>query len=366
MRSAQATGYAAVLAVKDAALAMMARAAELDERIDAAGPHRALGAWRAALPVAAGGGAAAARAHFDRARQLAPDNLLGRVAEAETYAVLVQDVALFDALLAEVARVRPGPRSRARPRERARPAARDGAARAQGAAVLIPEARVPNVLAHPRAASAVLATALALAACHPRRPPPDLSLDPGPLLAQVRAAQARVQRVSGEARVKVEAKGMRTAVAVREFIAAEKPDRLHVEVLDFFGNAGAVLAASGGRFQLYDAKERVFYRGEATPENLARLVPLPLPAEDLVTILCGSAPLLERPVDVEARGGVLVLSLEEDGRTQEVRVGEKAAVERASVVSVPPQGARAYSLDFDAFRPLTGGPLPRRGAPARR
>ena len=102
MRAAQATGYAAVLAVKDAALAMMARAAELDERVDAAGPHRALGAWRAALPVAAGGGAAAARAHFDRARSLAPDDQLARVAEAETWAVLVQDGARFDALLEEV------------------------------------------------------------------------------------------------------------------------------------------------------------------------------------------------------------------------------------------------------------------------
>jgi len=103
MRAAQATGYAAMLAVKDAALAMMARAAELDERVDAAGPHRALGAWRAALPVAAGGGAEAARAHFDRARALAPEDLLSRVAEAETFAVLVQDAALFDRLLAEVA-----------------------------------------------------------------------------------------------------------------------------------------------------------------------------------------------------------------------------------------------------------------------
>jgi hypothetical protein len=102
MRAAQATGYAAVLAVKDAALAMMARAAELDERVDAAGPHRALGAWRAMLPVAAGGGAAAARAHFDRARALAPDEPLARVAEAETWAVLVQDQARFQALLDEV------------------------------------------------------------------------------------------------------------------------------------------------------------------------------------------------------------------------------------------------------------------------
>ena len=102
MRAGQATGYAAVLAVKDAALAMMARAAELDERVDAAGPHRALGAWRAMLPVAAGGGAAAARAHFERARSLAPDDPLARVAEAETWAVLVQDQARFDALLDEV------------------------------------------------------------------------------------------------------------------------------------------------------------------------------------------------------------------------------------------------------------------------
>jgi hypothetical protein len=99
MRSAQATGYAAVLAVKDAALAMMARAAEIDERVDAAGPHRALGAWRATLPTAAGGGAAASRAHFDRARVLAPDEQLARVAEAETWAVLVQDERRFEALL---------------------------------------------------------------------------------------------------------------------------------------------------------------------------------------------------------------------------------------------------------------------------
>jgi hypothetical protein len=107
MRSAQATGYAAVLAVKDAALAMMARAAELDERLDAAGPHRTLGAWRAMLPVAAGGGAAASRAHFERAKALAPDDPLRPVAEAETWAVLVQDEARFDALLAEVLALEP-------------------------------------------------------------------------------------------------------------------------------------------------------------------------------------------------------------------------------------------------------------------
>jgi hypothetical protein len=223
-------------------------------------------------------------------------------------------------------------------------------------------AREPEAIAaspaRRRRAAALLAVAFALVACRPRVPPPDLSRDAGELLAQVRAGQARVQRVSGEARVKVEAKGMRTAVTVRQFIAAEKPDRLHVEVLDFFGNVGAVLAAEGGRFQLFDAKERVFYRGAATPENLARLVPLPLPAEDLVTILCGSAPLLDGAEDVDVRGAALVLSLGADGRAQEVRVGEQATVERSSVVAVPPGTAPAYSLDFDGFRPLAVGRFP--------
>jgi hypothetical protein len=49
---------------------------------------------------------------------------------------------------------------------------------------------------------AVLAVVLACA-CVPRAPPPDLSLDPARLAEQVRAAQAKVARVQGQARVHV-------------------------------------------------------------------------------------------------------------------------------------------------------------------
>jgi hypothetical protein len=81
---------------------MLERAVLLDPEVDHAGPHRALGAWLAALPSAAGGGAIAARRSFDRARALAPDDLTARVREAETWAVLVQDRAVFVRLLDEV------------------------------------------------------------------------------------------------------------------------------------------------------------------------------------------------------------------------------------------------------------------------
>jgi predicted anti-sigma-YlaC factor YlaD len=80
----------------------MERAAALAERIDGAGPRRALGAWLAVLPSAGGGGAGRARAAYARARELAPREMRNRVAEAETLAVLLQDRALFDRLLGEV------------------------------------------------------------------------------------------------------------------------------------------------------------------------------------------------------------------------------------------------------------------------
>jgi len=102
MGAAQATGPAAVLAVKDHLLPLMLRAAALDERLERAGPLRALGAWSAMLPVAAGGGAAEARHRFARAASLFPDEPWRRVAEAASLAVLLQDGAAFDRLLGEV------------------------------------------------------------------------------------------------------------------------------------------------------------------------------------------------------------------------------------------------------------------------
>jgi len=108
---AQAKGFAALLAVKDVALASMERAAELAPGTDCAGPHRALGAFRAALPAAVGGGAERARAHFDRALALGPRCELTRVREAETLFVLLQDRKSFESSLAEVladARGEPG------------------------------------------------------------------------------------------------------------------------------------------------------------------------------------------------------------------------------------------------------------------
>lgn len=203
-----------------------------------------------------------------------------------------------------------------------------------------------------------VALALGAASCAPKVPPPDLSLDPAELFAQVERVRSGVVRVRGEARVRVE--GEAFTGSARHFIAAEKPDRLHVEVLDFFGNPAVVLVAADGRLGLYDARERVFYRGAASAENLSRIVPVSIAPEDLVTILCGSAPLVEgAPARAEPGRGVVRLSLESGSLVQSLEVGPGAAVTASKVrtrAGSPIRGAP--DLAFGGHRPDPAGSFP--------
>jgi Domain of unknown function (DUF4292) len=178
-----------------------------------------------------------------------------------------------------------------------------------------------------RAALAVLAAALA--ACAPRVPPPDLSLEPAQLLAQVRAGATAAPRVQGEARLRLDAPG--ASGSMPAWLAAERPDRLHVEVLDFFGNPAATLVAANGRLAISDARTRTFLRGAATPANVARLLPLPLSPERLVAILCGTPPLDGEPVAAGPGRGYATLTLRDGPRTTDLRVGPRAAILRAEV-----------------------------------
>jgi hypothetical protein len=202
---------------------------------------------------------------------------------------------------------------------------------------------------------------LAMAGCA-RVPPADLSRDPAALLEQVQQAQARVKAVRGSARVRISSPDL--SGTVTEFVAAAKPDRVHLETLDFFGNPAAVLVAAGGRFAFFDGRAKVYYRGDATPENISRLLPVVLPVEELVTILCGSAPLLPgRPVEVGTDDGLVLLTLAQGDVGQRVALGERATVRwsrirRAAREPGGKEEAPAYDLEFGAFEELGGAPFP--------
>ncbi len=209
-----------------------------------------------------------------------------------------------------------------------------------------------------RAALPAACAALVAIGCPRRVPPPDLSLDPARLLVQVQQTAAAVQRVQGETHLDV--RSARGTGGIRQFAAAERPDRVHLEELDFFGNPAAVLVTSGGRFWLYDSRSGTLYRGAATPANLSRLVPVPISAQDLVSVLLGTAPLLEGGVPVSAvpDHARLRLELRREDVLEDVWVGEKALVEKAERKVAGGAGPGSWEVEFSAHRERGGALFP--------
>lgn len=193
---------------------------------------------------------------------------------------------------------------------------------------------------------------VALCACpHPTRP--DLSADPKDLLREVRASQAKVKRVQGGAKVK-----LRTGEAngtVQEFLAAQKPYWLHMEVLDFFGNVAAVLVTDEDSFSFYDARAGAVYRGKPTPENVSRVLPVSLSAPEMVSLLCGSVPLPGETarLALQPAGERVALVAREGERIDRLEIGDESVVEAAQL-----GGPRPVDLVFSLFRHHAGTRVP--------
>lgn len=145
-----------------------------------------------------------------------------------------------------------------------------------------------------RCLASTLVVALGGAACHPATGPrgPDVSDRPTPseLLDSVRR--------QGEGRSNLRAMGRVTAngpdgrVRLRTVLLAERPGRFRFETLTPFEQPIDVMTSDGER--LWYLHEGRLFEGPATPDQVARLLPLPMSPAEVVETLLGGAPVSER------------------------------------------------------------------------
>jgi len=176
----------------------------------------------------------------------------------------------------------------------------------------------------------------------------------------LRQSRAKVRSVRGEA--KLELFTEQGYAPHTQVIVAERPGRLHLEALSPFDMPMAVLTSDGERFQLYSLQEGVFYHGPASPENLARLIPLPLAPGDLVEVLLGGAPLLPHPGRVrwDGRAGQYVHTrTAASGHVQELRLAPGSLDVLSSRVETP-GGDLLYAVALEGHRAVDGVRLPKK------
>jgi outer membrane lipoprotein-sorting protein len=104
--------------------------------------------------------------------------------------------------------------------------------------------------------------------------------------------QARAPLRSISASAKVDAFTRQGRARVREVLVAERGGRLRFETLSPFEQPLATLVSDGRRFALYDLGRKHFYHGPATPQNVARILPIRLQGADVARLLLGDPPLI--------------------------------------------------------------------------
>ena len=127
------------------------------------------------------------------------------------------------------------------------------------------------------------------------------------LYARAKAAHQRPLMLACDGKASVEAPQNPGRYALH--LMAKRPGSLRIEALTPLGDPAAVLVADQGRFSLLDLRNNVFYRGPATPENLSRLIPAPLTAEEFVSLLTGAIPESGEPQSAHREGDGYVLTL---------------------------------------------------------
>lgn len=177
---------------------------------------------------------------------------------------------------------------------------------------------------------------------------------PAELLAALRPP--KVQTLQGTARLEAFIGGDRRSVTL--LVLAKRPQSLQFQALAPTLDMLALLSTDGQRFLSYERGGAQCLTGAACPHNLARLLPLPLPAPELVAALLGDLAPLDVPADQR--------TLAWDGERQLYRLelGSKDAMQQHYFVeprTLAPAGAvwyqrgeRLASLQYDGD-PVAGG-----------
>jgi outer membrane lipoprotein-sorting protein len=128
----------------------------------------------------------------------------------------------------------------------------------------------------------------------------------------------RVQSIRAEARVDQRGDQGRIKGTVLMFV--QRPDRVRFDAMTQFGPA-AILTSDGARFAYADLRSKRFMTGDTCPQNIARLLNLPLSVDQTTQLLLGGTPVIEHTAaNIEwNRDGFYRISLSgEDGSRQEV------------------------------------------------
>ena len=118
---------------------------------------------------------------------------------------------------------------------------------------------------------------------------PALTLDESAMLQLVKQRQNSYQTLSTLAQVKIVKNDKKWSTT--QAILVEEPNRLRLDMLNFFGQLMLQMVVDGSTLSAYVPSESTLYSGAALQQNIQRFTGLPLPVTDIVALLLNKLPM---------------------------------------------------------------------------
>jgi outer membrane lipoprotein-sorting protein len=155
--------------------------------------------------------------------------------------------------------------------------------------------------------------------CGPVPPPRDAYTKAPDILADLADRRKKIKsfRITG----RVDHFGEEHRVQGKTYFFSVLPKKLRIELVSPFGSPLNVLTINDDVFALHDLREGRYLTGPAKPCNIARLVKIPMPRDDVVRILVGYTPLIEGASTVSWDDkGFYRVTLKDGERTQHLEI----------------------------------------------
>lgn len=141
------------------------------------------------------------------------------------------------------------------------------------------------------------------------------------VLAALRARGKQVRTIRAETRMSHRTTQGKIKATVR--LMAQRGGQLRFDAVTPFDTPLATLVSDGTHFGLVDAQKNRHYHGPASPCNIARLIGVVMPPDEILTVLGGSTPVIDHhaaELSWDSRGNAEVLTLKGKELTQTIRL----------------------------------------------
>ena len=145
----------------------------------------------------------------------------------------------------------------------------------------------------------------------------------------------------------------------KTYLFAILPKKLRIELVSPFGSPLTVLTVNDQAFAMHDVREGKYYAGPADPCNIARLIKISLPVEDVVRILVGNTPLIKGTTDVTWDSeGFYRVEISDGERTQKLKIDKDHQTLPLISSTLEDKDGLIFDIAYSKWRPVQGTLVP--------